>query len=423
MKFTTISVGLIATLSSANAGLVNLGSGQCAFNISNQLLNIVHLGKGQGNNAHCSNATGGAGGILAGFAGFSTQNGDALQVVEQFQKTAKYGGEFDSLLSTLKQCAADVSDSTKGLENFCDAWTKASVNPDFYASQVKVATEKFQVPTDKLIGELGIVNSLTKSILYDTALLDGVTDVTGVIGSLIQTTNLKFVTDTLGSSGNVLNLASGVKVDELKWILGFLDARQALNIVGDLGTIDLYRGILGQGILNFDKGGLLNLDLSSLKVSDTLKGVLVAAAGLVNNVEGSVNGVVDGAVGTVGGVVNAAGGLVNGVADTVNGVTGGILGGVLGGVVNTVGGVVNTVGGVVNDVVDTAQGAVSGVVNAAEGTVAGAVNAAGGVVDGVVDTVGGVAGGVVGGAANTVGGVVNTVGGLITINCSPLIQL
>ncbi|KAJ2635700.1 hypothetical protein IW137_004146 [Coemansia sp. RSA 1287] len=401
MKFTTISVGLIATLSSANAGLVNLGSDQCAFNISNQLLNIVHLGKGQGNSAQCSNATGSAGGILAGFAGFSTQNGDALQVVEQFQKTAKYSGEFDSLLSTLKQCAADVSGATQGLEGYCDAWTKASVNPDFYASQVQVATAKYQVPTDKLIGELGIVNSLTKSILYDTALLDGVTDVTGIIGSLIQTTNLKFATDTLGSSGNVLNLASGIKVDELKWILGFLDARQALDIVGDLGTIDLYRGILGQGILNFDKGGLLNLDLGSLKVSDTLKGLLVEAAGLVNSIEGSVNGDVDGTVNTVGDVVNNAGGLVNGVADTVNGVTGGILGGVvggvIGGVVNTVGGVVNTVGGVVNNVVNTAQGIVSGVVNTAEGTV-----------DGVVDTA---------------GGAVNTVGGLITINCSPLIQL
>ncbi|KAJ2146731.1 hypothetical protein IW136_000460 [Coemansia sp. RSA 678] len=397
MKLTTISVGLIATLSSANAGLVNLGSDRCAFNISNQLLNIVHLGKGQGNSAQCSNATGGAGGILAGFASFSTQNGDALQVVEKFQKTANYGGEFDSLLSMLKQYAANASGATQGLEGYCNAWIKASVNPGFYTSQVQVATAKYQVPTDKLIGELGIVNSLTKSILYDTALLDGVTDVTDVIGSLIQTTNLKFVTDTLGSSGNVLSLASGIKVDELKWILGFLDARQALNIVGDLGTIDLYRGILSQGILNFDKGGLLNLNLGSLKVSNTLKGVLVAAAALVNNVESSVNGVVDGTVGTIGGVVKNAGGLVNGVADTVNGVTGSILEGVIGGVINTVGGVVNTVGGVVNNVVNTAQGVVSGVVNTAEETVNNVVNTAGGAAD--------------------------TVGDQITINCSPLIQL
>ncbi|KAJ2830593.1 hypothetical protein IWW50_000187 [Coemansia erecta] len=425
MKFTTISVGLIATLSTASAGLINLGSGECSFNIATQLTNILHLGQADGNHARCGVASNGTvGGIVSGLAGFTTQGGDALQVIESFAKTANYKGEFDSVLSAVKQSASEATGAVTGLDGYCDAWTKASSNPDFYTSQVQVATSQLKAPVDSIIGNLGIVNSLTKSVLYDTALLHGTSDVTGVLQSLIKTTNLNFVTDTVSSTAsNVLTLASGVKVDELTWILGFLDARKGLNVANDADNIDLYRAILGEGILNFGKGGLLQLNLSTLHISDLLKGVLAVVAGLVDSVEDVVDGVLNGVVSGVQGAVNGVEGQVlnvaNGAVSGVEGVVGGLLGPEVGGVVNSI------VGGVEGAVVPVAAGAinaVSGVVTGAVGTVEGAVGTVNGVVDGAEGVVGGV-GGAVDGVVGTVTGVVNTVGALVTINCNPIIQL
>ncbi|KAJ2309691.1 hypothetical protein IWW54_003597, partial [Coemansia sp. RSA 2705] len=222
MKFSLIATGLIASLSAVSGSLINIGSGDCAFLTASKIVNLVNLGQTEGNACKCAVGKNGSG-IVAGLANFSTKNGDLLQVVEQFTQTSGYLGEFDGVLATLKQVASSATGTVAGLDGLCDAWTKASDNKDFYSSQLKVSELLYKLPVTKLIAELGAKNQLTQAVLFDTALLQGVTGIVdtavgvvegvvdgvagGVVGlleSLIAKTNASFTKDVAGTSGNTL---------------------------------------------------------------------------------------------------------------------------------------------------------------------------------------------------------------------------
>ncbi|KAJ2317526.1 hypothetical protein IWW51_005342, partial [Coemansia sp. RSA 2702] len=168
------------------------------------------------------------------------------------------------------QVASSATGTVAGLDGLCDAWTKASDNKDFYSSQLKVSELLYKLPVTKLIAELGAKNQLTQAVLFDTALLQGVTGIVdtavgvvegvvdgvagGVVGlleSLIAKTNASFTKDVAGTSGNTL-LINGLHIDELEWVKAFLNIRSDLGLVsnltsGLLDTTSIYQSLLSQG--------------------------------------------------------------------------------------------------------------------------------------------------------------------------------
>ncbi|KAJ2848115.1 hypothetical protein IWW36_003489 [Coemansia brasiliensis] len=270
MKLSLISTGILASVSAVSAGLINLGSGDCSFSLSTKIANLVHLGHAEGNAGVCSVGQEGVG-IIAGIFSFSTKTTDILKVVNLYQQTASYAGEFDQLMPVLQKCAETASGTLVGLDGFCESWTKAAANKDFITSQLKVAEGKYQDPVSAIVSKLEIVHPITQAILYDTAIVDGLSNVPGVLDSIISATNLKFTKDVLGTSGNTL-LINGLKIDELEWVKTLLDVRQGLGIAKDVGTINIYRNLLNNGLINLGPvldivdavGSLVTLNCSPL---------------------------------------------------------------------------------------------------------------------------------------------------------------
>ncbi|KAJ2310555.1 hypothetical protein H4R23_005634, partial [Coemansia sp. Cherry 401B] len=191
------------------------------------------------------------GGLASGYINFTTGNGDALEVIQEYQKTANYTGGFDKYIGTLKKLAATHSSSTAGLDGYCDLWTKSCKDPNFFATQIAVANSRYQAPSLKYVKKLGIQYAVSRSVLYDTAIVNGPKDTSDNIGGLVRATNAMFTKNTPGNSGSMLSI-NGVKVDEIAWLKKFLQIRLSKNGVGDKANVNGYLYIIKHGNYDWD---------------------------------------------------------------------------------------------------------------------------------------------------------------------------
>ncbi|KAK9718035.1 hypothetical protein K7432_005789 [Basidiobolus ranarum] len=120
-------------------------------------------------------------GFTCGYAGFTTANGDALMVIEEYLRMLNNtvtDGPFGKYISELRHLA-DPNDciSVKGdvskLRGFPIAWRQASCDPLFRRAQDRVGHRRYIVPAMNLAWEVGIRSNLGKAIFYDTAVQHG----------------------------------------------------------------------------------------------------------------------------------------------------------------------------------------------------------------------------------------------------------
>ena len=81
-------------------------------------------------------------GITAGRAGFTTRDGDALQVVEIYTKKLPQNN-LAKFLPELKRLKTENSGDTSHLRGYADEWKKAAHDPAFRAAQDQVVDQAY----------------------------------------------------------------------------------------------------------------------------------------------------------------------------------------------------------------------------------------------------------------------------------------
>ncbi|KAJ2391920.1 hypothetical protein H4S02_001060 [Coemansia sp. RSA 2611] len=248
MKLVALTISLVAALSFV--GSVSAENRGCTDLMSTYIIGLYQSGFVASYPARCEKDDSG-GGLASGYINFTTGNGDALEVIQEYQKTANYTGGFDKYIGTLKKLAATHSSSTAGLDGYCDLWTKSCKDPNFFATQIAVANSRYQAPSLKYVKKLGIQYAVSRSVLYDTAIVNGPKDTSDNIGGLVRATNAKFTKNTPGNSGSTLSI-NGVKVDEIAWLKKFLQIRLSKNGAGDKANVNGYLYIIKHGNYDWD---------------------------------------------------------------------------------------------------------------------------------------------------------------------------
>ncbi|KAH6566627.1 hypothetical protein BASA60_009388 [Batrachochytrium salamandrivorans] len=124
-------------------------------------------------------------GYSAGIVQFTTGTGSAQQVIQYYSERV-YPNEFTPMNATLSainaQLQADATEggglvaSVAGLEGYCDAWVKASTNPEFRDAQLAVLTKMYFVPSQKVASGAGLSFAVSIGQIYDSTIQLGAQD-------------------------------------------------------------------------------------------------------------------------------------------------------------------------------------------------------------------------------------------------------
>jgi len=202
-------------------------------------------------------------GYTSGRAGFTTADGDALEVILAYTKV-KPNNTLAQFIPILKKLAKEGDDSVNGLDGYSKAWKEEAKNLAFRDAQDQVVDKLYYQPSKKYADKLGFRFAVSRGFLYDTIIQHGDGDDGDGLSSLIAKTTTKMK----GSP------ASGV--DEVRWLYAFIEVRRA-----DLknpqnketedewsqstGRCDVYKQILDDK--NYTLAGPINVKTRDYKVS------------------------------------------------------------------------------------------------------------------------------------------------------------
>jgi chitosanase len=189
-------------------------------------------------------------GITAGRAGFTTADGDALDVVTLYTQRSP-DNDLAQFLPSLQQLAAAGSDDTSDLDGYIDAWAGAADDPVFRAVQDEVADRLYYRPSVIFSDNLHLQTALARAVLYDTIIQHGASGDPDGLPALLQRTQ--------AAAGGTP--ATGL--DERAWLKTFLATRRAdLADANDpatreewahsVGRCDVFSAIAESGNYNLD---------------------------------------------------------------------------------------------------------------------------------------------------------------------------
>lgn len=115
-------------------------------------------------------------GYTAGRAGFTTANGDLLNVVQRYQTKSpaiSSWPEFLKLLPTIESKAQSESGDLSGLEDLPQLWLEASDDPEFVAAQDEITDELYRTPARGYFTKLGFQSPLAFLVIYDSIIQHG----------------------------------------------------------------------------------------------------------------------------------------------------------------------------------------------------------------------------------------------------------
>ncbi|KAJ2137635.1 hypothetical protein IW136_003431, partial [Coemansia sp. RSA 678] len=199
---------LIAAFSGAGHAAPVTEYNGCVNSVVLQLISMFETGSTELNFANCRKDSDGSG-YASGIISFTTRHGDALKVIKKFMTTSSYKGEFDDYLDTLEDIVYD----------------------------------KYNVPSQEYVEEIGIKFSVTRAVLYDMAIVGGLGSSNSTLGGIFNATNNAFDSDVSGKSGNSVNINDEYQVDEAVWLQKFLDIREKNSSAGHK-NIEAYRSII-----------------------------------------------------------------------------------------------------------------------------------------------------------------------------------
>jgi chitosanase len=109
-------------------------------------------------------------GYTLGRAGFTTGTGDALLVVQKYDKQ-RPNNRLAAYEPALRQ--VNGSDSTAGLDGFADVWRRAAQDPGFRQAQDQVVDQLYFQPAMRWAAREDIHSALGQLIFYDTIIQHG----------------------------------------------------------------------------------------------------------------------------------------------------------------------------------------------------------------------------------------------------------
>jgi chitosanase len=118
-------------------------------------------------------------GYTAGRAGFTSRDGDMLQVVQNYL-AVNPNSAFSTILSTLTSDANRNSGSTSGLSSLPSIWVAAANDPAFRNSQDVISDENYYTPAYNRAISLNIVSPIGILCFYDAAIEHGMDGDDGV---------------------------------------------------------------------------------------------------------------------------------------------------------------------------------------------------------------------------------------------------
>ncbi len=111
-------------------------------------------------------------GITAGRAGFTTANGDLLQVVQNYTDLVP-NNVLAIYLPLLETLAANEDGSTTGLNNFVSDWALAAQDPAFRSIQDAVVDELYYLPALQYCIDMEVKTPLSLLCVYDAIIQHG----------------------------------------------------------------------------------------------------------------------------------------------------------------------------------------------------------------------------------------------------------
>ncbi|MFN8282390.1 MAG: chitosanase [Chitinophagales bacterium] len=154
-------------------------------------------------------------GYTAGKAGFTSADGDLLQVVQKYTALVP-NNLLVPYLPTLQTLADDGSDDTTAIPNFPAAWRACTGDPKFIDAQNYVADLLYYEPAIEACTDNGLKLPASLLCIYDCCIQHGDGDDPDGLYAIIDKTN-----DDCG--------AAGEDIDELEWMMRFLyNRRKAL---------------------------------------------------------------------------------------------------------------------------------------------------------------------------------------------------
>jgi chitosanase len=184
-------------------------------------------------------------GITAGRAGFTSETGDMLVVVERYTQRAP-DNPLASYLPRLRELAEEESDCVDGLENLQYAWQMAAKDPVFRTVQDEVVNEEYYWPAVQHTEGLGLSFPLSLLNLYDACIQHGNGDDPDGLPAIISR-----ATAQVGGTP-----ANGI--DEYDWLQAFMEIRRSVllnpsdpetrNVWADsVGRVDSLTDIFASG--------------------------------------------------------------------------------------------------------------------------------------------------------------------------------
>ncbi|GGO97149.1 chitosanase [Wenjunlia tyrosinilytica] len=189
-------------------------------------------------------------GVTAGRAGFTTNDGDALQVIQTYTNLVP-GNPLARFIPELQRLAADGSGDTSGLPeaDYISAWKQAAQNdPVFRQVQDDQVNQRYFTPAMQDADNEGLHTALARAELYDASIQHGNGGEYDALPALIARTDQAVGTAAEAGEATWLNAFLDVRKDDLlnpeneatqkEWSES-VDRVEAIRRIAQTGNYDL----------------------------------------------------------------------------------------------------------------------------------------------------------------------------------------
>lgn len=188
-------------------------------------------------------------GVTAGRAGFTTNDGDAAQVIRAYTAQVP-GNPLAGFLPELDRLAAAGSGDTSGLPeaDYIAAWKQAAQDPTFRQVQDAQVDARYYAPAAQDADQLGLQTALARAELYDASIQHGNGGEYDALPALISRTTAQVGAPAQAGEQQWLDAFFTVRVDDLtnpantataaEW-RGSVDRVEALRRIAATGNYQL----------------------------------------------------------------------------------------------------------------------------------------------------------------------------------------
>ncbi|GGX73354.1 hypothetical protein GCM10010324_18250 [Streptomyces hiroshimensis] len=156
-------------------------------------------------------------GVTAGRAGFTTGDGDALEVIRAY--TAKHpGNPLARFIPALERSAADEGNDADALPEaeYIAAWKQAARDPDFRSVQDAQVDARYFSPAQRLADQLGLRSALARAELYDASVQHGNNSDPDGLPALVHRTSDRVGSPAQAGERAWLNAFFTTRLDDLR---------------------------------------------------------------------------------------------------------------------------------------------------------------------------------------------------------------